>query len=253
MFGVRWSRSWFALVAALILTSCATHTPRGPVVIYLAGDSTMAEKLPEKRPETGWGEELQQYFRAGEARVDNRAKNGRSTRTFIEEGRWQSIVDALVPGDYVFIEFGHNDASVEKTDRYTPSDAYRANLERFVTDVRAKNARPILLTPVARRRFDAQGRVEESHPVYADLVREVARELKVPLIDMDHDSMQLLQRYGEEPSKKLFLILAPGESANYPQGLNDNTHFTPLGAEEMAKLAVAGIRKADSTLAARLK
>src|SRR6267142_5180041 len=99
-----------------------------PVTIYLAGDSTMAQKLPEKRPETGWGEALQQFFVESRVRVENLAQNGRSTKTFIAENRWQALVDRLKKGDYVFIEFGHNDSSKEKTDRYTPPDEYRKNL-----------------------------------------------------------------------------------------------------------------------------
>src|SRR5215210_4492294 len=101
---------------------------KGHITIYLAGDSTMAQKLPEKRPETGWGEELQKFFKEGTVVVDNRAKNGRSTRTFIEEKLWQGIVEKLKKGDYVFIEFGHNDSSKEKTDRYTAPEDYRRNL-----------------------------------------------------------------------------------------------------------------------------
>ena len=103
-----------------------------PVTVYIAGDSTAAQKLVTRRPETGWGERLQQYFDIDRVRVQNHARNGRSTRTFIEEGRWQEIVDALRPGDHVFIQFGHNDASVDKVDRYTPPADYRANLVRFV-------------------------------------------------------------------------------------------------------------------------
>src|ERR1041384_6189659 len=102
------------------------------ITIYLAGDSTMAEKLPTKRPETGWGEFLQQGFDAEKVRVENHAKNGRSTRTFISEGLWQESVSKLKPGDYVFIQFGHNDESKEKVDRYTPPADYRANLLRMV-------------------------------------------------------------------------------------------------------------------------
>ena len=109
---------------------------RAVVTIHLAGDSTMAEKLPEKRPETGWGEHLAAQFQPGTVAVDNRAKNGRSTRTFIGEGRWQALLDATRPGDVVLIQFGHNDQSVEKRDRYTPPADYVRNLERFVSDVR---------------------------------------------------------------------------------------------------------------------
>ena len=106
------------------------------VTIHLAGDSTMAEKLPEKRPETGWGERLQSFFDDKQVEVRNYAKNGRSTRTFISEGLWDNLLAHVKPGDYVFIQFGHNDESKEKADRYTPPDDYRKNLIRFIDDVR---------------------------------------------------------------------------------------------------------------------
>lgn len=224
----------------------------GPVTIYLAGDSTMAQKLHSRRPETGWGERLQQYFDIDRVRVMNLARNGRSTRTFIEEGRWGEIAGSLRPGDYVFIQFGHNDASVEKADRYTPPADYRRNLVRFVAEVRAKGANPVLFTPVMRRRFDESGQFYDAHGEYPGLVRQVAAELRVPLVDMHRSSERVIREYGDEPSKALFLHIPPGTNANYPDGLEDNTHFSPLGAELMAELAVAGIRESVPELAALL-
>ena len=110
---------WLAAVtfAAIISISPIAFGQRKPVVIFLAGDSTMAQKLPEKRPETGWGEMLGQHFKNGKVRIENRAANGRSTKTFISEGKWQSIIDELEPGDHVFIQFGHNDSSRDKGER----------------------------------------------------------------------------------------------------------------------------------------
>ncbi len=157
----------FGLFLALVSTAGFAADPR-PVTIHLAGDSTMAAKLPGKRPETGWGEPLSAQFRDGSVIVDNRAKNGRSTRTFIEEGRWHDLLQATKAGDVVLIQFGHNDQSVEKPDRYTPPRDYARNLERFVADVRARDAMPVLLTPVARRRFDEAGNVAPSHGDYPD-------------------------------------------------------------------------------------
>jgi lysophospholipase L1-like esterase len=241
------------IVLCLLLLCSGIAFGKKPVTIYLAGDSTMAQKLPEKRPETGWGEELQKFFKDGTVVVDNRAKNGRSTRTFIEEKLWQGLVDSLQKGDYVFIEFGHNDSSKEKTDRYTPPEDYRRNLVRFVSEVRAKGATPVLLTPVMRRRFDKEGNFQDSHGVYPDIVREVAAEYKVALIDMHRKSEQVIKRYGVEDSRKLFLQLKPGENNNYPKGVEDNTHFSPTGAEIMAALAVEGIREQKLGLARYLK
>lgn len=227
------------LLSIFAVTASAQKTP---VTIFMAGDSTMAIKQPDKRPETGWGEMLGQYFKDGTVKIDNRAMNGRSTKTFISEGRWQSIVDALQKGDYVFIQFGHNDESKEKGERYTPPADYRNNLIRFITDVKAKGGNPVLLTPVMRRKFDSTGNFVDTHGEYPDIVRTVAKEQKVPFIDMHRDSEVVIKSYGVEGSRKLFLQLKPGENSNYPNGIEDNTHFNPLGADEIAKLAVKGIK-----------
>lgn len=233
---------FFALIL-IFFFGVSNFAQKSPVTIYLAGDSTLAAKVPEKRPETGWGEMLEQHFKDGKVVIDNRAQNGRSTKTFISENRWQAIIDSLKAGDYVFIQFGHNDESKDKGERYTPPEDYRKNLIRFVSEVRAKRANPILLTPVMRRRFDKDGKFFDTHGEYPEIVRAVAREYKVPLIDMHRASEAVIVRYGVENSRKLFLQLKPNENANYPNGIDDNTHFSPLGAEEMAKLAVAGIRE----------
>lgn len=240
------------LTLATLLCAFATHaTP--PITIHLAGDSTMAEKLPEKRPEAGWGEHLAAQFRPGSVIVDNRAKNGRSTRTFIEEGRWAALLEATKPGDVVLIQFGHNDQSVEKPDRYTPPADYARNLERFVSDVRAKGATPVLLTPVARRRFDEAGHVVPSHGEYPDLVRALAARERVALIDMERRSSAVLQEAGAEESKALFLWIPAGTQANYPAGLQDNTHFSPKGAARMAREFAFALRESGLALAGALR
>lgn len=237
----------------LMFLSSIAASGKEPIVIYLAGDSTMAKKLPEKRPETGWGEALQKFFKDERVTIDNHAMNGRSTRTFITENRWQTIIDKLKAGDYVFIEFGHNDAAKDRPDRYTPPEDYRNNLIRFIKDVREKKAIPVLLTPVMRRRFDKEGNFQDSHGEYPDIVRAVATAHKVALIDMHRKSERVIKQYGAEESKKLFLQLKPDEHPNYPKGIEDNTHFSPLGAQEMARLAVEGIREQKLELARFLK
>ncbi len=239
-------------LSAILMMMMASGTD-AQITIYIAGDSTAANKTADKRPETGWGEMLQQYFDPSKVVVDNRAMNGRSTKTFISEGRWQAIVEKLKKGDYVFVQFGHNDESKEKGERYTPPDAYRANLIRFIADVRAKNANIVLMTPVMRRRFDEDGKFVDTHGEYPDIVRAVAQEKKVPLIDMHRKSEDIIKKYGVEGSRELFLQLKPGENPNYPKGIEDNTHFRPKGAEEMAKLAVEGIRGAKLSLRKYLK
>ncbi len=212
------------------------------ITVYLAGDSTCANKTADRRPETGWGEMLQQYFDPAKVTVDNRALNGRSTKSFIDEGRWQAIVDALRKGDYVFIEFGHNDEKKDKPAIYASPDDYKANLTRFIREVRAKGATPVLMTPVSRRKFENDVLVK-THGEYPDAVKSVGKAENVAMIDMESKSAAVLSRYGNAGSTTLFLQLKPGENPNYPKGVEDNTHFNPKGAEEMAKLAVEGIRQ----------
>ena len=242
-----------ALTLLIILLLAPAALGHEPVTVFLAGDSTMAMKQENKRPETGWGEQLQKHFDEKRVRIDNQAMNGRSTRSFIAEGRWQALVDKVKPGDYVLIQFGHNDESKDKGDRYTPPDDFRHNLERFVAEVRAKKATPVLLTPVMRRRFNKDGTFYDTHGEYPDLVRRVAAEQKVALIDMHRMSEKVLVKYGAEESRKLFLQLKAGENPNYPQGVEDNTHFSPLGADIMAALAVDGLREQKLGLVKFLK
>lgn len=240
-----------ALLSLLLLAPVVSG--KEPLTVFLAGDSTMAEKLPAKRPETGWGEALQKLFDERKVKIENHAQNGRSTKTFIAENRWQAILDKLKKGDYVFIQFGHNDAAKERVERYTPPEDYRNNLVRFVNDVRGKKAIPVLFTPVMRRRFDKEGAFYDSHGEYPDIVRRVAAEQKVALIDMHRKSGNTIMGHGVDESKKLFLQLAPNENINYPQGIEDNTHFSPRGAEVMAGLAVEGIMEQKVGLAKFLK
>jgi lysophospholipase L1-like esterase len=248
----------FKLCLGLVLAAAGTsaHAVAKPaeqaITLHLAGDSTMSEKRPEKRPETGWGEYLAAQFRSGTVLVANHARNGRSTRTFIEEGRWQALLDGVKPGDYVLIQFGHNDQSIEKPDRYAPEADYRRNLLRFVSDVREHHATPVLMTPVARRRFDGQDRIINSHGAYPDIVRAVAAERQVTLIDMQQRSEIVLQTAGPEASKKLFLWLSSNEHPNYPNGISDNTHFSPVGAQRMAVEFATGLRGTELPLAQRL-
>jgi lysophospholipase L1-like esterase len=243
----------YVSVVFLLFLFSASILGDQPITIYLAGDSTMAEKQPDKRPETGWGEALLRFFKEGEVRIENHAQNGRSTKSFIAEGRWQVIVDKLKKGDYVFIQFGHNDESKDKGDRYTPPEEFRRNLTKFVNEVREKKAVPVLLTPVMRRRFDKDGNFFDTHGDYPDYVRAVAAQQKVALIDMHRKSEKVIKQYGVEGSKTLFLQLKPNENPNYPNGVEDNTHFSPLGALTMASQAVEGTRELKLDLAHHLK
>lgn len=241
-------RFLFSVIFALVIAMSAD----AQITIYIAGDSTAANKTADKRPETGWGEMLQQHFDPAKVKVVNEAKNGRSTKSFIDEGLWQSIIDRLKKGDWVFIEFGHNDEKKDKPAIYASPDAYKANLVRFIKETRAKGATPVLLTPVSRRKFE-NGVPAKTHGEYPDAVKTVGKEQRVAVIDMESKSAAVQAKYGDEGSRKLFLQLNPVENPNYPKGVEDNTHFNPKGADEMAKLAVEGIRETKIKLRQYLK
>lgn len=234
------------LLCGLFLVSFAP--PDKKTKVYLIGDSTIANKEVRAYPETGWGMPFA-YFFDSTVIVDNRAKNGRSTRTFLSENLWQPVADALQPGDYVLMQFGHNDESKEKVDRYTSPDDYKKNLVKFITETKAKGAIPVLLTPVSRRKFDASGNAVETHAEYAPLVKEVAAAQNVALIDLNEKSKALYQAFGAETSKLLFLQLAAGEHPNYPEGKVDNTHFSELGARKIAQIVLAEVRRLELDLA----
>ena len=223
--------------------------PQKKMVIYMIGDSTMANKLPKAFPETGWGMQLGQFFNSSIV-IDNRALNGRSTLSFISEGRWKSVVDNLKEGDYVLIEFGHNDEKIDKVGVGTSLEQYQMNLVKFVTETRDKKAIPILLTPTTRRSF-RNGVFYETHGGYPEVVRRLADSLKVPLIDMQRKSEKLIVGLGDEASKKLYNYVEIG-NVNYPHGKKDDTHFSPEGAKQMAAFAVEGIKELKLDLAKQL-
>jgi lysophospholipase L1-like esterase len=220
------------------------------IKVWLIGDSTMSIKDVKAYPETGWGMPFKNFFDSS-VTVDNRAKNGRSTKTFLSEGLWKPVVENLSEGDYVLIQFGHND-EVKTKASYSTESEFTANLTRYVLESRSKKAVPVLITPVARRKFDSLGHIVSTHEVYAELVRRVASDLHVPLIDLDKKSQALLQQMGPETSKFLFNYLEPGEHPNYPDGKMDDTHFSELGARRMAEIVLAEIRFLKLDLADRI-
>ena len=231
---------------ALLFLLAFTLPPK-KTKVWLVGDSTMANKEVKAFPETGWGMPFSNFFDSTIG-VDNRAKNGRGTQSFINEKLSQPVVDNLQEGDYVFVQFGHND-EVPTKKTYTTEEQFKNNLIRYVNESRAKKAIPVLITPVARRKFDSSGHVVGTHEVYSQIVRNVAAQLNVPLIDLDKKSQALLQQYGPETSKLLYNHVQPGEHPNYPDGKADDTHFSELGARKMAEIVLQEIRNLKLPLA----
>jgi lysophospholipase L1-like esterase len=234
----------------LISLSCLAQKP----TIYGIGDSTMANKVkPDENPERGWGQMLPMFFNDN-ITIDNRAVNGRSTKSFIDEKRWEAIYKILKPGDYVFIQFGHNDAKEKDAARYTnPHTAYRHNLIRFVNETREKGATPIIFSSVARRNFNENGVLIPTHGDYTLEARLVAQEFNVPFIDMEYYSEVLEQSYGPEKSKQLHLHYKAGEIPYYKEEKADDTHFSEKGATEIAKIAVEQLEKTKLDLVKYIK
>jgi lysophospholipase L1-like esterase len=214
------------------------------ITVYLIGDSTMCPYETSRAPLTGWGMPFALFFDST-VLISNRAKGGRSTRTFISENRWQPIADSLREGDYVLIQFGHNDEATEPKykDRYTPVPDYKTNLARFIAETRVRKAIPVLITPVTRMRFDSNGHALETHREYTAAVWEVAKQYNTPVIDLDGKSRALLQEMGPARASLLFMQLDSLEHPNYPAGQKDNTHFNEYGARRMAELVLAEIKK----------
>jgi lysophospholipase L1-like esterase len=227
---------------------------RNELTLFMVGDSTMADKpLTPPNPERGWGQLLPLYFKDG-VRVENHAVNGRSSKSFLDEGRWQAVVDRIKPGDCVIIQFGHNDEKKQDPKRFTePFGAFKENLERYVRETRERKGIAVLATPIVRRKFSADGNLEDTHGDYAKAIRLVAEQQKVPLLDLNRRSAELVQRLGPERSKGLYKWIAPGEYVNQREGFQDDTHFNAVGATRICDLAVEEIQAAVPELAKWLK
>ena len=246
------------IVSILILTACKSGESMNKnakkITIFTIGDSTMANKKdPEKNPERGWVQVLSPFFK-DDVTIKNHAVNGRSTKSFRELGHWKNVIDSLQPGNYLFIQFGHNDGKETDPARYTnPQTSYRHNLINYIEEARAKGAIPIMFSSIARRKFNKEDVLLDSHGNYTLVARLVAQEMKVPFIDMQYLTENLEMKYGVEGSKKLHLHFAPGENEYLPKGIDDDTHLSALGANELAKLFVEDLKKQQLPLAKYLK
>ncbi|WP_189840664.1 rhamnogalacturonan acetylesterase [Streptomyces umbrinus] len=227
-----------AALAAVPLAVAATGpaaaaSPQGRPrerTLYIAGDSTAAQKYADAAPETGWGMTLPFFLRERLA-VANHAVNGRSSKSFIDEGRLDVILAAIRPGDLLLIQFGHNDSKVADPTRYTePWTTYQDYLRQYVDGARARGARPVLATSVERRKFDADGNAVGTHGEYPAAVRALSAEEGVALLDIQALSIALWQRLGVEETKKYF---------NWTATEQDNTHFNPPGAIAVARMVGA--------------
>ncbi len=243
-------KNWILILLIVVSISCTAQK----VTIYTIGDSTMADKVnPSENPEYGWAQVLPSFF-TSDVIVINKAVNGRSTRSFIAEKKWEAVYTNLKKGDYVFIQFGHNDGKITDSLRYTnPHTAYRHNLIRFVTESRKKGAIPVLFSSISRRNFNENGVLVSTHGEYPLETRLVAQEYKVPFIDLEYETEQLEMRYGPEKSKKLHLHFKVGENPYYKEAKDDDTHLSILGATEIAKIVVAQLKETNLDLKKDIK
>ncbi|MFE0384893.1 rhamnogalacturonan acetylesterase [Streptomyces bungoensis] len=226
-----------AALAAVPLALAATGTARAARrsrTLHIAGDSTAAQKYADAAPETGWGMALP-FFLNKDVRVANHAMNGRSSKSFVDEGRLDAILAAIRPGDILLVQFAHNDEKATDPARYTePWTTYQDYLRRYVDGARARGARPVLATPVERRRFDADGNAVPTHGDYPAAMRALAEETGVALLDVEALSLALWQRLGVEETKTYF---------NWTATERDNTHFNPPGAVAVARLVAQELRR----------
>ena len=251
-------------IIALVVLSMSFNKEHD-FTVFMIGDSTMANKdTTGGKQERGWGMVLQQYF-DNHVVVDNHAVNGRSTKSFINEGRWDKVLAKIKPGDYVFIQFGHNDEKPQP-DRHTdPGSTFDDNLRKFVNDTRSKGGIPVLFNAVVRRNFalkvqkndddeklrklDAKSgnnvlegdTLYDTHGDYRLTPANVAKEMGVVFIDANAITHELEQGLGREASKKLHMIFAPGEHPSLPKGRWDNTHYNIYGANQVAVLLIKAV------------
>ena len=246
------------VVAAVIVLMAAT--PDKSTTIFIIGDSTAAKKdLSKGKLERGWGMALQCFF-DDNIIVDNHAVNGRSSLSFINEGRWDKVLEKMRPGDYVIIQFGHNDEKPQPERHTDPGSTFDYNLAKFVRETREHGGIPVLMNSVVRRNFakvapkndddealrtstfkDAQGLVEgdslvDTHGLYKEAPKDVARRMHCHFVDANQITHDLEQGLGVEGSKKLHMWFLPGTEPSEPKGKQDNTHYSIYGATTVASL-----------------
>lgn len=231
------------LIIFAVLTTLFAFTvqEKKPITIFIAGDSTAQSYTEEKDGLIkGWGQMLSLYL-TDDVKVDNRAIGGRSTKTFISEGRWDKLLADVSEGDYVFVQFGHNDAST-RPERHASYEDYEKNLEKFIQDTKAKGATPVLLTSVVMRTFQKGNLVDDRLKGYPVITRQVAKRNQVPMIDVNLKTRDFITMLGDESSKEYYRWVEPGVDHKKPDGLKDDTHMMDKGAKQVAFFVAEGIK-----------
>lgn len=212
--------------------------------IFWAGDSTVAHNSFLSYPQTGIGQAFPIFVKR-DVLVENHAMNGRSTKSFMDEGRLAAIEERIGEGDFLFIQFGHNDEKIADPSRYTePFSTFQENLAQFVETARRHGAWPVLITPLERRCFLPDHTLGQGeHGPYVEGMKQLAQRLSVPLIDLHAKSRRVLTEMGEEQSRQLYMHLEPGKYASHPEGLTDNTHLQYAGAVTYGNCVAQGLKE----------
>lgn len=208
------------------------------MTIYVCGDSTAAAYTQERAPITGWGQLLEGFLPG--CRVVDAARGGRSTKSFLSEGRLQALEKDIQPGDLLLIQFTHNDTSDLVWRHTDPHTSFVSNLSIFVDTARLVGATPVLMTPIPRR-YWRDGQLLESHDEYPDAIRRLAMTRNVPLIDIYREGTAYIRAIGEAESAKLYMNVAPGLYPAYPDGQKDDTHTCYAGAEVYARMTAQAL------------
>jgi len=227
------------ILVAILGLSLLLSFKKDHVNIWMVGDSTMAPKKKEAFPELGWGVALSNFLNSN-ATVHNHAVNGRSTLSFINENGWKNVTDSIQPGDYVIIQFGHNDEKT-KADRHTePFGSFKDNLKKFIADTRSHKATPVLCSSIVRRHFDSKGNLIDTHKDYIIAAQQVAKETGTDYVDMENLTRKLVLGMGPKDSKSIF---------NFTDKKQDSTHLNVKGANVVAKLFVDDAKKNKISIA----
>lgn len=233
---------------ALVITKQTDRQANAFPSVYIAGDSTVQTYDPYWKPQAGWGQMISEFF-SDKVTFKNHAIGGRSSKSFIFEGRLDEVLRTIQPGDYFFIQFGHNDATISVPDRYASPADYKIYLKTFVDGTRQRGATPILVTPMGRRDYNAEaGKFNVSFSEYVQAMKEVASELNVDLVDLSTLSVAYFTSIGFEATQSVFLYLDAGIYGAFPNGSADNTHFQEYGAIQMARLLAKGIEQLNIPL-----
>ncbi|WP_179090149.1 GDSL-type esterase/lipase family protein [Paenibacillus sp. FSL H8-0548] len=235
-------------INSLIITKLPERTANTVPNVFLAADSTVSSYGASAKPQAGWGQMISRFF-TSDVNFVNRAIGGRSSKSFIVEGRLDSLLQELRPGDYMFVQFGHNDASIDNEARYASVPDYKNYLKLYINGARQRGATPILVTTVTMRYFDQEGKAIPSFVDYVNATKEVAVEMNAPLVDLSALSVAYLNLIGPETSKLVYLHVPAAIYSAFPDGLIDNVHFQEFGAIQIARLVAGAVKQLDIPLA----